>query len=254
MSPERLSSVKKKSVHLGQSGPETQFVLTCEHGGNQIPAAYRPLFAGAVETLKSHRGWDPGALRVAETMSQILETRLFFSKTSRLLIELNRSLGHRSLFSEFTASLPVEERQTITDRHWAPYRNEVTAHLDTMIERGSRVIHLSVHSFTPVWENKLRRTNIGLLYDPRRASERSFCGQWKSNLRAAQPDLVIHSNQPYQGKADGFTTSLRRRFDQHGSSRGEYIGVEIEINQAMIHPASAAQIKSIAGLLCDCLP
>ncbi len=251
MIAKRLRTMDRDSVSRGRTGQETEFVVTCEHGGNHIPAAYRPLFAAAESTLKSHRGWDPGALRIGKVMSQILDTRLFFSKTSRLLIELNRSLGHRSLFSEFTASLPSEVQQAITNKYWLPYRNEVTACLDTMIQRGSRVIHLSVHSFTPVWEAKLRRTNIGLLYDPRRAGERAFCGQWKTNLRAARPDLVVHSNQPYQGKADGFTTSLRRRFDQDGSSRGEYIGVEIEINQAMIHPATAAQIKSIARLLCD---
>ena len=36
-------------------------VITCEHGGNHIPGAYRHLFQGQEAVLQSHRGFDPGA-------------------------------------------------------------------------------------------------------------------------------------------------------------------------------------------------
>ena len=36
------------------------FIVTCEHGGNRIPAPYRPLFRGQKALLDSHRGYDPG--------------------------------------------------------------------------------------------------------------------------------------------------------------------------------------------------
>ena len=227
------------------------FVLTCEHGGSTIPPAYRELFSGADDVLKSHRGWDPGALQVAEAMSGMLGATLFSSTTSRLLIELNRSIGHRSLFSEFTGSLPTAEKQQIINKYWQPYRDEVTAHIDNLVNTGRNVIHLSIHSFTPVWKGIARRTSIGLLYDPRRPHERSFCETWKTTLRRQQPDYTIHSNQPYRGIADGFTTSLRRQFDIEARSNGSYIGVEVEINQLLIYPSATRQIKSIAARLCQ---
>lgn len=227
------------------------FVLTCEHGGYSIPASYRALFSDAEDVLKSHRGWDPGALRIAEAMSGMLGAILFSSTTSRLLIELNRSIEHRSLFSEFTASLPFTEKQQMIDKYWQPYRDSVTAHIDNLVNAGHSVIHLSIHSFTPVWESTPRRTSIGLLYDPRRIHERMYCEAWKTTLRQQQPDYTIHSNQPYRGISDGFTTSLRRRFDIAARSSGSYIGIEVEINHSLIYPAATRQIKSIAALLCQ---
>ncbi len=227
------------------------FVLTCEHGGHRIPVAYRSLFVGASDLLKSHRGWDPGALRVAEAMSSILHVPLISSTTSRLLIELNRSLGHPLLFSEYTDSLPESEKQQIIAQHWQPYRNEVIKHLDKLMWARRRVIHLSIHSFTPVWHGAKRSTSIGLLYDPRRAVEKEFCNSWKAKLREHSPYSTIHSNQPYKGIADGFTTWLRRRFDSAPDVRGTYIGVEIEINQALIASANGRQIQSIAEMLCQ---
>lgn len=226
-------------------------VLTCEHGGHHIPAAYRHLFSGADDVLKSHRGWDPGALRVARVMSEMLGATLFSSTTSRLLVELNRSLGHRSLFSEFTAALPTADKQLIIDKHWQPWRDDVTAHIDNHFHAGRRVIHLSIHSFTPVWEGSLRKTSIGLLYDPRRPDERLLCETWKTDLKQERPNFTIHSNQPYRGIGDGFTKWLRRRFDAAARSSGTYIGVEVEINHALIHSAATSQIQSIAALLCQ---
>jgi predicted N-formylglutamate amidohydrolase len=225
------------------------FFLTCEHGGHRIPPGYRSLFAGAKDVLKSHRGWDPGALRVAEAMSAILNAPLFSSTTSRLLVELNRSHGHPSLFSEYTDFLPELDKQQLIAQHWRPYRDQVTQHLDKLMMAHRRVIHLSIHSFTPVWQGKARSTSIGLLYDPRRVAEKEFCNAWKGKLREQRPDYTIHSNQPYKGIADGFTTSLRRRFDSNSNVRGTYVGVEVEINQALIAPATDRQIQSMAELL-----
>lgn len=230
---------------------KTVIVLTCEHGGNKIPAAYRSLFSGADDVLKSHRGWDPGALAVAEAMAARLGADLFSSTTSRLLVEINRSLGHNSLFSNFTESLPAETRQKIVDLFWRPYRDEVTAHLGRLINAGHRVIHLSIHSFTPIWEGKPRRTRIGLLYDPRRPDERSYCNGWKSALRQQCPEYSVHSNQPYKGIADGFTTWLRRCLASIESCEGTYAGIEVEINQSLIHPSTASRIDAMAKLLCQ---
>ena len=236
-----------------QSCGRVVVVLTCEHGGNRIPSAYRALFSDAERILKSHRGWDPGALNVAKAMSKLLGVELFSSTTSRLLVELNRSLGHRSLFSEFTQNLPVAEQHQIINRYWQPYRDEVTARVDSLVNAGCQVVHLSVHSFTPIWEGTPRKTSIGLLYDPRRPLERSLCKSWKARLRDAQPEYSIHSNQPYRGVADGFTTTLRRRYDTGTGSNGQYNGIEVEINQALVHPATVRQIHSIAALLSQSL-
>jgi predicted N-formylglutamate amidohydrolase len=94
------------------------------------------------------------------------------------------------------------------------------------LRNGRSVLHLSVHSFTPRLRGVRRRTDIGLLYDPRRGPEAGFCALWKARLADAAPRLRIRNNQPYRGTGEALTTSLREKFP---ASR--YLGIEIEINQ-----------------------
>jgi len=201
-------------------------LITCEHGGNRIPPRYRPLFAGFEALLHTHRGYDPGALGLARELAEALAAPLFFSTTSRLLIDLNRSVGHPSLYSEATRSAPVAVRREILEKHYLPYRDEVEAHIAAAIARGSRVIHLASHSFTPVLDGEVRNADIGLLYDPARPGEVELCRRWQARLQAQARELKVRRNYPYTGRSDGFTAYLRRRFPA-----GVYVGIELEINQ-----------------------
>src|SRR6267142_572465 len=82
------------------------FVFTCEHGGNRIPAPYRRLFREQRALLDSHRGYDPGALVMAKALASAYRAPLVASTVSRLLIDLNRSIGHPQLFSTMTRAAP----------------------------------------------------------------------------------------------------------------------------------------------------
>lgn len=210
---------------MRRAGRKLSVMVTCEHGGNRIPAAYQPLFAGAREVLQSHRGYDPGTLEFAKRLSRALPAPLFYSTTSRLLVELNRTLGHRQLFSEFTRSLPEPARQEVIARYYHPYRESVEQQAAQLLSQG-RVLHLSIHSFSPVMRGHTRRTDLGLLFDPSRRFESAFCDIWRRELRAAAPELKTHFNLPYRGTSDGFTVALRKEFPDPS-----YAGVELEINQ-----------------------
>ncbi|MEZ6123512.1 MAG: N-formylglutamate amidohydrolase [Planctomycetaceae bacterium] len=201
-------------------------VITCEHGGNRVPAQWQHLFKHGGDVLETHRAWDPGALVLAKQFAAALQCPLHVAVVTRLLVELNRSLHHPALFSEFSRNLSAEERQQILNQHWYPYRSRVEAEIAEAIEKQGCVIHLSVHSFTPVWQGIPRRTDIGLLYDPSRSGEKAFCHRWQSLLVEAQPGLTIHRNAPYRGIADGFVTHLRKRF-----TASRYIGIELEVSQ-----------------------
>jgi len=56
-----------------------RFLITCEHGGNRIPARYRPLFACHGALLASHRGYDPGALALARDFASADSTLRAFA-------------------------------------------------------------------------------------------------------------------------------------------------------------------------------
>lgn len=203
-----------------------QLILTCEHGGYRVPAEYRNLFVDAAETLQSHRGWDPGALDLARTFEKRLAAPLVSCSVTRLLVELNRSVGHRRLFSEFTSGLDSKQKRTILQQYYFPYRERVESLIGDHIANGAVVVHLSLHTFVPELNGEIRNADVGLLYDPVRPLEKTFCQAWQRTIESQRPDLRVRRNYPYLGKSDGFTTHLRRRF-----STDRYAGIELEVNQ-----------------------
>ena len=97
-----------------------------------------------------------------------------------------------------------------------------------------------MHSFTNVLDDEIRNADIGLLYDPARPGETALCKRWQHMLRELEPSLRVRRNYPYRGNADGLTTWLRRRFpDAH------YVGVELELNQALLASSRLASAKSV---------
>ena len=200
-----------------------KLLLTCEHGGNDIPLAYKKFFYNE-DVLKTHRGYDLGALDMFEFLKPLSDAS-FFSTTSRLLVELNRSLHNKQLFSEFTKDLSKSDKAKIIEEYYSPYRKAVENKIKSYIENDDAVLHLSIHSFTPNLNGKDRSCDIGLLYDSSKKPERQFCKQLSAKFIKQDSNLNVRFNYPYLGKADGFTTYLRKQFPKH------YLGIEIEVNQ-----------------------
>ncbi|WP_299778501.1 N-formylglutamate amidohydrolase [uncultured Formosa sp.] len=201
-----------------------KLLLSCEHGENYIPKRFSPYFINKETTLQSHRGFDIGALDVFKYLKP-LANFTNYSETSRLLIELNRSLHHKNLFSKYSKSLLTSEKQYLIDSYYMVYRNAIENYILKNIQIGESILHLSVHSFTPVLDDVTRTCDIGLLYDSANSGESEFCKTLKSNISIENPNLKIRFNYPYLGTADGFTTYLRKQFPEN------YLGIEIEINQ-----------------------
>jgi predicted N-formylglutamate amidohydrolase len=222
-------------------------LITCEHGGNRTPLRYRGLFIGRRALLDSHRGYDPGALAVARALAGAFGAPLVTSTVSRLLVDLNRSIGHPQVFSAATRGMPAALRSRIVEQYYRPYRAEVERLVARPVSRGRRVIHISSHSFTPRLNGKVRRADIGLLYDPRRQGEAALSARWKASLAACAPELRVRRNYPYVGKGDGLTSHLRRRFPP-----GRYVGIELEINQEIFF-AAGRRWSALRGLLIDSL-
>lgn len=228
-------------------------IITCEHGGHEVPAEYAVLFASPVHQalLPTHRGWDAGALELAQQMAMAFDAPLFASSTTRLLIDLNRSIGHRHLHSEATRGLPLSMRRGIAAQHYRPHRDAVESEVTRQISAGERVLHIASHSFTPELGGVIRQADVAFLYDPRRAGESLLASQWLTALRRLRPDLKLRRNYPYEGKGDGLTALLRKRHtDNH------YVGIELEVNQRFVvdggpvwHSLRADIIEALADVL-----
>lgn len=223
---------------------ESQLILSCEHASNAVPRRWRPLFQDAGPALESHRGWDIGARQVAQRLARRLSAPLFLGRATRLLVDLNRSPQHPRLFSEWTRSLSPEKKAAILAQHYRPYRDRLEEEL-CALRRAGPVVHLSVHSFTPVMNERRRGTDLGLLYDPSRRRERTLVARVQSELRRRAPSgWRVHRNQPYLGVSDGLIPFLRRR---HPAA--EYVGIELELNQR--HLTTPEEIRFLGRWVAD---
>jgi predicted N-formylglutamate amidohydrolase len=166
---------------------------------------------------------------MARALARAFRAPLVTSTISRLLVDLNRSIGHPQLFSTATRGLGADVREEIVGRCYQPYRSQVERLVRQAVARGRRVIHISSHSFTPVLGGKVRRADVGLLYHPGRHGEAELCARWKAALLPFAPEFRVRRNYPYAGRADGLTSHLRMRFPP-----GAYVGIELEVNQKIV--------------------
>jgi predicted N-formylglutamate amidohydrolase len=221
----KSSATASRQIRLSLDRP-LEIIVSCEHGGCHIPGKYARLFRGRKGLLNTHRSHDPGSRFIAEALAKALGARLHYSTTSRLLVDLNRSLGHPKLFSEISRTLAPSDKTALLEGCYKPYRSAVESFIAGNIGKGRHVLHISVHTFTPVFRGVGRKADLGLLYDPSRSGERALCVSLQKTLTALNSRLIVRRNYPYLGTADGFITYLRKRFPQ-----AEYTGIELEVNQ-----------------------
>jgi predicted N-formylglutamate amidohydrolase len=216
-------------------------MITCEHASNALPdfilRAFRDSEGIPDEVLASHRAYDIGAYNIFSILVKRLKPDFHCSsRFSRLVVDMNRSSTSKSFFSEFTVGLPSAIKAHMLSL-WEKYREKIETFVAKEIPASARkkekeaplkVIHLGIHSFTPVLNGVERDADVGILYDPSRPAEAKLAEILIKSIRERAPWLKIRKNYPYLGKSDGLTTTLRQKF---GPS---YAGLEIEINQKLL--------------------
>jgi len=123
--------------------------------------------------------------------------------------------------------LKISAKQKIIEKYYLPYRNEIEQQIHNYLSEGEEVLHISLHSFTPILNGRKRNADLGFLYDPKRTSELYWVKKMIDYFDKST-NLKIRRNYPYFGTADGFTTYLRKQFPEN------YSGIEIEINQGLL--------------------
>ena len=200
-------------------------VLVCDHASNRVPR--RLVNLGLTpEQLADHIGWDPGAAEVARRLSILLDAPLVLSGYSRLVIDCNRPLRSAESIAEHSAGVgvPGNCELSVTDKTqrintlFLPYHRAITQLLDDRSHRPNLLF--SIHSFTPVLDNKPRPWHIGISH----GRDRRLAALMLSTL-AQDTSIVIGDNQPYPIE-DEFDYTL----PVHGESRG-LLNIMIEIRQ-----------------------
>lgn len=224
-------------------------IVTCEHASPRIPESCRADLVPYAAEQETHRLYDWGAAEVARPLARAFKAPLFLGDVCRLAIDLNRSLDSPELHAPPIRDGEPSRRARLAETRYKPFRAAALAAASEGVAQCGRILHLSVHTFTPVLDGARRSVDIGILFDPDRAEENRLGLAWIEALRTARPDLRIHANQPYEGKADGHTTALRAQYPD-----AQYSGVEIELSQALpLRRDARAWAALLAETLRSCL-
>ncbi|MCF6321409.1 MAG: N-formylglutamate amidohydrolase [Rhizobiaceae bacterium] len=227
-------------INPAGNGP---FVLVCEHASNFIPEEYRNLGLGK-KALNSHIAWDPGAIEIARSLSELLDAPLVASKVSRLIYDCNRPPTVKSAVAERSENYDIKGNTNLSkdklderaEKYYFPFRNALSECLGSHTRRVGSSIMVTIHTFTPVFQGRTRTIELGVLHD---RDSRMADGLLRALAETGEKKVA--RNQPY-GPRDGVTHTLK----EHGSKRG-IANVMIEIRNDLV--ANAEQQAEISSLL-----
>ena len=229
-----MSSRPFKLINADATGA---FLLTAEHASHRIPCSYSQSDA---RFLKTHWAWDIGIAPLIEEVCHALSCRGVQSEFSRLWIDANRAPQQEGLIKEMIEGTPLsfnqklskkQRDQRLIDYHIA-YHQAIT---DAIQSHRHHPILVSLHSFTPIWDQTLRSMDIGILFDRDERLAHTLANIFE------EEGFYVALNEPYSGK-NGLIYAAHR----HGVEQ-QIPYVEIEFNQSIL--SSSERITEVASRL-----
>jgi len=216
--------VRSDVCEIVEADREARVLLTCEHATNELPPPY--MWPATDRWLvETHWAYDLGVADVTRALAAAVGAPAVLCNFSRLLADTNRDAADPTVFRgeaegrpvALNANLADAERRERIARFHAPYH----AAIDLLLLRYPQAaIVLSMHSFTPVYDNgPPRPMEIGVLFDHEEALAASAIAS------LARDGWAVAANVPYSGKA-GLIYAAERHADRHGRR-----ALELEIRQ-----------------------
>lgn len=220
---------------VGPAGSEPvrwhRLVVSCEHASEHVPAAWQHAVGAPGRWRGTHRAYDPGAAELARFLARRLRAPLQQAAVSRLLVDPNRDPDHPEVFGPVARRLPEVEREELLKAYHRPYREAVRARLRAglaALPPGGRLLHLSVHSFTPRIRGVTRPCELGIMYDPGRSEEARLAEQWRRHFAELDLRLRVRRNYPYVGRSIYFQPHLRQALRDR-----RYLALQLEVSQKL---------------------
>jgi len=193
------------SVVAGTTRP--RIVLLCEHGGRRVPAAWSNL--GLPDAFfATHYGCDIGAAELTRVLAKKLGATAVIANYSRLFLDYNRKRHDPECRRMEIGGIPVpgnialDEAEIATRESIA--RTPVEREIARWTEEHPASAVISIHSFSPYWNNAKRSCEIGVMWRedtriaPRLITELSKHG-----------DYAVRDNEPYDFRTHDWFTLQR---------------------------------------------
>lgn len=232
-----LSPDDPAPVTLLNAAGRAAVVITCDHGGDAIPAKLGGLSLDPVDRFR-HIAWDIGAWETARRLAELLDAPAVLSNYSRLLIDLNRPLDDLTSIREISdgvlvlgnRNLTPEDRAQRIQTIFEPYHDAVSAAMDKAAQRVAAPVLISVHSFTPVMKGVERPWHIGVLFGPDTRIAKPLIAGLSSNA-----EICVGTNKPYSGyDLYGYTV------EKHAMPK-RYPNILLELRQDLIDTLQGAE-------------
>ncbi len=209
MKPESETDSESAIVNVVNRDGSGPVVLVCEHASSFIPEKYENLGL-APDLLQSHIAWDPGALGVAKILSRYLDAPLIAQRISRLVYDCNRSADSPSAIPDRSElyDIPGNRGLSATDHNarmsevYEPFRQTLETILKARLVSDIPTNLITIHSYTPIFNNRSRSVDIGILHDSDTRLGDAMLDVCSDELR-----YRVRRNQPY-GPEDGVTHTL----------------------------------------------
>lgn len=199
---------------------------------------------------QTHQTFDKLALKTslllqANLNKNNLKTDVIHYDYTRLIIDANRTPSNKAYYSKLSPYLNSSELKR-TEALYFKYVKQCQSWIKKNITKGPILI-FSVHSFTPVFKNKIRKTEIGLLFRNNISKEKDLAYNLRRNLNLASDAPRTHFNLPYRGSTDCFLNWI---LDQH-KSNANVNGLFLEFNQNFLKNDLTQKIKILTNSLVD---
>lgn len=227
------------------------YLISCETGGRRVPAHWSSLTAKAGESDNTHSlvfsprtvTSDSSGRYAARRLAENLNAPIIENEYSLDCVDVTRSVRHRQLFGGVARELDAVQRARLLDQIYFPYRERVRSAIKSGLRQSPILIHLSVRTFAASSKGHMRRTDVGLLYDPSQQDEVDFCLDWIDDLYEIAPMLRVRRNYPRRGTQDSLTRAMRAEFFNQ-----PYVGIELALNRAWASRPLKIRDEAIDGL------
>lgn len=233
--PRSISPATSPVTVINTQSP-SPLLLVCDHASRNVPPEL-DLLGLAPDALNLHIAYDIGAESVTRNMSATLNLTAVLANYSRLVIDLNRPLGHPESIPMTSDTIPVPANQDLSEKqkraratsYFEPYHDTINETLAHIWNAGTPPALFSIHSFTPEFDGFKRPWEVGILWnrDPRIALP------LMERLKAH--GLSVGDNEPYSGR-----DHLAYTIDMHGGAAG-LANCAIEIRQDLITDEKGVQ-------------
>ena len=215
------------------------FIFTCEHASNRIPP---PLTSTKSDEpyLQTHWAWDIGTKALCKELVRRTNSVAVMARFSRLVCDANRHRDRPDVI------LPVIENYELSFNKYID-EAEVVRRIELSHETFHRGLHqlvlersqnnqpvllISMHSFTPIWDMKIRTMDVGILFD----HLTPIAAQMQKLFM--EEDVFVAMNEPYSGQF-GLMYSAERHGRHHDIRH-----IELEFNQSQL--CTEAHVQKMA--------